>query len=260
MINQTGRCDAGVKAFVTVIDAVNLADLFVRKLGRPAIEDHAARDHAENPVAVGARRIDGMEIADHGNPVGRIDRPESIHDQRGIARVERCDRLISQQDLGFLSESPGDGNALLLAPGERVGALQSLLDHVQPVQSEHSQCQLLRREQLEDRRQRRPIVDATDQDVGKHVKAGNQIELLEDHRTLGTPGVQCPPLERGGLDAVEGDLSARRLDEAIDQAQQGLFAGPRTPDDADHLARGDFDAYVVDGNGIAELLRDATQA
>ena len=47
-----------------------------------------------------------------------------VHDDGGVAQVERGDRLVRQQDLRLLHERAGDRHALLLTAGELIGPVQ----------------------------------------------------------------------------------------------------------------------------------------
>ena len=50
-------------------------------------------------------------------------RCKRVHDDARVARIERGDRLVGQDDLGLLHQRARDGDALLLAAREVVGAL-----------------------------------------------------------------------------------------------------------------------------------------
>ncbi len=64
-----------------------------------------------------------MEIADDGDAVVPVDPLQRVHDDAGVARVERRDGLVGEDDARLLHQGTGDGDALLLAAGEALGAL-----------------------------------------------------------------------------------------------------------------------------------------
>ena len=56
-------------------------------------------------------------------PSLRVEVAQDLHHPARRDRVERGHRLVGQDDLGLLHQGAGDGAALLLAAGERVGPL-----------------------------------------------------------------------------------------------------------------------------------------
>ena len=70
---------------------------------------------------------------------------------RGVARIERGDRLVGEQDLRLLHERAGDRDALLLPAGERVRAVQAMRDHVEALQRLDRKRAVLRGEHHEQR-------------------------------------------------------------------------------------------------------------
>lgn len=65
---------------------------------------------------------------------------------------------------------------------------------------------------------------------------GQQVEVLEDHPDLLAETAQLAGVERGDVFAVDDDLAAGGLFQAVDQAQHGAFAGAGMADQAEHLA------------------------
>jgi hypothetical protein len=99
---------------------------------------------------------------------------------------------------------------------------------------------------------RRHVVKPPGQHVGQDVEPAHEVELLEDHRAIGAPGAQLLALELGDVGVAEQDLALGRVDQAVQKAQQRGFPGAGTADDADHLAVGDGEVGVVDGEVVAE--------
>ena len=121
------------------------------ELGRRAVEHHAACREADQPVAVFPRQIEAVQVADHGDAEVAVDVLQRVHHHLGVARIERGDRLVGQDDLGLLHQCAGDGDALLLAARQRVGALAGQARHVEALQSRESQRLFLVGPQLEQR-------------------------------------------------------------------------------------------------------------
>jgi hypothetical protein len=76
---------------------------------------------------------------------------------------------------------------------------------------------------------------------------GEEVELLEDHADAAAHPAQLP-LERRDVDAVDHQMTARRRLERVDQPHQGRLAGAGIADDAEHVALGDLEGHVVDGD------------
>ncbi|MCY1436619.1 hypothetical protein D9M71_527480 [compost metagenome] len=66
--------------------------------------------------------------------------------------------------------------------------------------------------------------------------------MLENHPDLLAEAAQLAGVEGGDVFAVDDDLAAGRLFQAVDQAQHGAFAGAGMADQAEHLA-------ILDGQG-----------
>ena len=82
----------------------------------------------------------------------------------------------------------------------------------------------------------RAVVQPAEQHIGQHVEARHQVELLEDHGAVALPAAQRRALQLGDLGAVKKNRPLGGVDETIDHAQKGRFAGAGAADDADHLA------------------------
>ena len=68
-----------------------------------------------------------VHAGDHGPPVLTGHLGQDSHHGVGPRGVERADRFVGQQQVGFLEQDAGDGRALLLATGQLVGPLPQLL-------------------------------------------------------------------------------------------------------------------------------------
>ena len=52
------------------------------------VEHDSARGHADDPIAIGSREFERVEVADDRHPVVAIDALQRIHDDPGILRIQ----------------------------------------------------------------------------------------------------------------------------------------------------------------------------
>ena len=98
------------------------------------------------------------------------------------------------------------------------------------------------------------MVEAAEQNIGQHVEAPDQIELLEYHGSVTSPGPQRRAAQGGDVALLAQDTAFGRVGEAVEHAQQRRLAGARAADHADHLAARNRQGDVVDGGLAAETL------
>jgi hypothetical protein len=69
-----------------------------------------------------------------------------------------------------------------------------------------------------------------------------------------------PPQQYGGLGAnifvPDFDFSTLRLDEPVEAAKKRRLAGPALADERNGTSRWNVEAYVVEGDDIAEAMRN----
>ena len=204
-----------------------------------AVEHDAARGHADQAVAIAPRQIERMQIADHGDAEMLVDAQQRIHHDPGVARVERGDRLVGEDDVRLLHQRARDRDALLLAAGELVGALGGERGHIELFERRHRQRLVLLGPGLSQRAPGRDFGEPAHQDVGQHVEPSDQIELLKDHRRARAPLPQILAAQRRHIDALEQDPAFGWLGKAVDHPQQRRLAGAGAADHADEAARRD---------------------
>ena len=159
--------------------------------------------------------------------------------------VERAERLVEQQQLRTLHQRARERDALALAAGQLVRlALRELR-------------QLHEIEHVGDARRRsrafgRPSCFRPNATFCSTRHVREQRVRLEHH-------VDRPLVRRdaGHVDAVDGDAPGGRLLEPGQHAQQRGLAAARAAEQAEQLAAIDLQRDVVDGDEVAELLRDA---
>ena len=114
----------------------------------------------------------------------------------------------------LLHQRAGDRHALLLPARQRIGAVHREFGDAEAIQRADRQRPFLRGEQLQQRApggERRLQPPA--QHVGQHVEPRHEIELLEDHRGTGAPGMQRAAAKLGDVTALEQQASFARIDQ-----------------------------------------------
>ena len=193
-----------------------------------------------------------MEIGQHGDAEVAVHAQQGIHHHLGVARVERGDRLVGEDDARLLDQGAGDGDALLLAARQGAGAVGGEAADVEELQRRERDRLVVGGPQLEQGAPFGRVVEPAHQHVGEHVEAVDQGELLEHHGAVAAPVAQRRALQRGDVAVLEDDAAVARLDQAVDHAQERRLAGAGAADDADHLAGGDFQVDRVDGDEVTE--------
>ena len=244
-------------------DAVDGAHPFGGQRGRRAVEDHLAGLHGDDAVAVLAGGVEVVQVHQHGQPVLAVHVAQRIHHHLGIARVERGDRLIRQDQPRLLHQGAADGDALLLPAREGLGPLQRGIGQAEAVERGQRHGPLRGGEAGADQHHERApaalVGQPADQHVGQHVQPLHQVELLEDHGAVAPPVAQGPAVERGHVPPAREDAAGARRLQPVDQPQQGRFARARAADDADHLAVRHLEVHVVHREGGPELPRQPLQ-
>ena len=230
---QTGRRRA--HHFVG-FEIVEFARDVIGQRGRRAVEHDPARRHADQAVAIAAREIERMQVADHGDAEMLVDAQQRVHHDPGVARIERCDRLVGKNDVGLLHQRARDRDALLLAAGELVGALRRERRHIELLERRHRHRLVLFGPQL---RQRAPGRNFARRPISTLVSTSSRPTRLNCWKIMAERARHCRSSRPRS--AVTSTPSNRirpsdRLGEAVDHAQQGRLAGAGAADHADKAA------------------------
>ena len=196
-----------------------------------------------------------MKIAKHRDAKMLVDAQQRIHNDLGVAWIERGDRLVGENDVGLLHQRAGDGDALLLAAGELIDPLRGERRDIELLERRERDRLVLGRPRLQQRPPGRHLVEPAHQDVGQHVEPANQVELLEDHGGTRPPFLHVAAAQRGDVDAVEQDPAFAGLGQTVDHAQQGRLAGAGSADDTNEAAGRDRERRLVDRSLVAEPTR-----
>src|SRR6266540_849619 len=199
---------------------------------RPARQEHDA-------VAQPGGLPDVVGHEQHGQATVAPESLELVVQQVAGHRVEGAERLVHEQHIGVLRERAGELHALTHTPGELVGQLLVEASQVHQI------------EQLVDAGAPLPPVDLA--------QPKGQLDVAAH----GEPREQCRLLEHQRRSSLHVDRAARRLVQAGRQVQQRALAATRRAEQADELARGDFERHPVErvhrAVGVPVDLRDTVE-
>jgi hypothetical protein len=194
---------------------------------RTLLDDHALVEE-DHPIRDRPRESHLVGDADHRHAGVSGQRLHDIEHLADHLRIEGRRRLVEEHDLRVHGESACDRDALLLAARQLRGVLVCLLGDADA------------REQLHASRFRigargPPHSHGRQDDVLERGEVREQVERLEHHADLAADGGDVADVV-GELDAVDDDLAALVLLEAVDRADEGRLARARRAEDDDHLA------------------------
>lgn len=183
---------------------------------------------------------------DAGEAAGADDVFESGLDAFAGGGVESGGRLVEQQDLGIVGEGAEKSDALGLAAGEGGGVALGVAGESDGFEQ---QVDLFGAKGF-------AALGGTVGDVGGD-GSGEEVGALHHHadaaaQLLGRQGL--------GVLAVEANGSAGGLIEAVEQAQEGAFAGAAGSDDGEGFAAGDGEADVAEKESAGKQGRLAGEA
>ena len=172
---------------------------------------------------------------------------EHLEDGVGVLGVEVAGGFVGEDDGGTVDEGAGDGDALLLAAGELVGAMvEAALD------AEHFG------EVVEERFVQFPFGGCAkggdvvgDFDVAHGRERGQQIEALEDKADLGAAHFGALGVgEFGEVGAIDEDRAGGGVGETAQDVEEGGLSRTGGADDGDELAGGDGEVDVAEGGNL----------
>src|SRR5262249_37229795 len=85
-----------------------------------------------------------------------------------------------------------------------------------------------------------------------NVEARYQVELLEDHRRTGAPGVQCAAGQPGDVTAFKEKSTFAGVNQPVYHAQKRRLSRTRPADDPDHLASRDNERGISHRSPLSE--------
>jgi len=169
---------------------------------------------------------------DDGDAQFRVDPLEDGHDFLAGPRVEVAGGLVGQDEARVAGDGPGDGHALLLAPGKLGGAVGEAVAHADDLEGLPGLASPLP--------QREAAVDERQFHVLLGRRPGEEVEGLEDEADLAVPdGGEFVAGEGRDVTAFDEVGARGRPVEAADDVHEGRLAGAGRAHDAEELTRAD---------------------
>ena len=232
-----------VAVSIRVADAVGMT-VAVRMSALGAIGHHPGAWQAEDPAGWEGVPVRGD---DHGRAGGRCFLEQS-HDDRSVLFVQRCQRLVSEQNPWPGDQSSGDRDTLPFTRGQLMRIRAAPRGEVHRLQ---------RRERaLFDGRVRNlGVVHLQRQhDVLQRCQAGQQPLLLEDERHVAPQVSETAPPPAVQASSSHPQLARARPELAVDQAKQRRLARATGPGDLDQLAWRDRKVHTFEHQVAAVRL------
>jgi len=197
-----------------------------RPLGIFFGRDDLAVAHVNDAVSV----LGGFGIVrDHHDGLAEffVGLAQHVEDNRGILGIEVAGRLVGENDGGTIDERTRQGDALLLASGELVGAMVETSGDAEQFGNLLQVCGIGSAEAGD---------VGSDVDVALSGKRGEKVEFLEDESYFafaeaGALGVG----KRGEIDAVDGDAAGVGAGKASEQVKERGLAAAGRADYGDEL-------------------------
>ncbi len=129
-----------------------------------------------------------MQVADHRDAEVLVDAQQRIHDDAGVARIERGDRLVGEDDVA--APAPARGRSPRAAAGRR-RADRRAAPRSRPCRTARAptwrSALSSSGQSWSSERQVGTVGKPAHQHVGQHVEPADQVELLEDHGRARAP-------------------------------------------------------------------------
>ena len=202
----------------------------------------AAEVHDRDPVADVLDDAHVVGDEEVGQPELALELLEQVQDLRLDRHVERGDRLVADDQVGFEDERPGDPDPLALAAGELVRIAARVVRR-EPDEVHHPADLLPSFVRAAEAMDPQALADAV---ADRRPRVEARVRVLEDDLDPPAVGLEGRALERRDLDAVETDRARRRLDEAKDQPTDCGLAAARLADEAERLAAPDVEVDAID--------------
>ncbi len=183
------------------------------------------------------REIQIVQDDNHGLAVRLVLTLEQVEDLDLVTQIQVGGRLVEEQDVGLLGESPGDHCPLSLAAAQLTNPAVGMLQQVRAREGVRGEVEVGPFLHLEAPKMRR---SAHENDFEDGELEGHLAVLGHD----GDPPSQIAPANRGDTTTVERYRAARGPKRADHRLEESGLAGPVRADDADELADVDVKADV----------------
>src|SRR5262245_38693871 len=255
-----GRLRIRVREELLCLAPIKVVQEIVGEARRRAVVDDAAALQPDGARGVAAGEGYLVEAHHHRDAALPIELCQQLHDAAAGVRVERGHRFAGKYDAAALDQGAGQRRRLLLAAGQGRCTLERL--RPQPDRSQR----VKRGEMLFPGKasQEHPRERYARRETGHHVVQdrylADQVELPEHDADL-LPHPACIGGEVPvGLQHAPGHLDRSGIGDrqpGEDADERGL-AGPRSPQERQHLARRRGESYVTERKSLRGIaLRDA---
>src|SRR5215470_17331666 len=223
---------------------------------RRCIVEDAAVPQSNDAVRVVAGEADLVEARDDRHPLGRH-RAKGVEHAGGRLGIEARHGLVRQHNGRFLRERTRNGNPLLLSAREPIRPAIGLVEKADGVETPERLLTIRLHEAAGEDSPRGHGGEATGQHIFDAAQPANEVELLKDHGDL-TPGhAEIAPAEAADVASVDLDHAPIGSDEPGEAAKERGLARTARTQDADELARGDFEGHIAErfhaaGVGLGE--------
>ena len=205
--------------------------------------------------AVGPGGHLGVVGDEHDGLSALLEAAEGLHHELSRRGVEVARGLVGEDDCRVVDEGARDGDALHLASGELIGAVEEvLLGKSHRAQGLPGQKLALARRDVG--------VDEREHHVSEHRGARHEVERLEHEAQARRAHVgQVVVRELGDLHALEAIRAGGRAVEAAERVHERRLAGARRPHDGKKLSARDLQRDAAQHGGEAGCgLVDAPEA
>ena len=223
-----------------------------QQLFRRAGREHPAGIHRNQPIEpLGLLHIGGGDHDAHAGPIG-ADLIDQVPELPARQRIDAGRRLIEDQEVRVMDQRAAEAELLLHAAGQLAG--RPVRKRAEPggaQQSVDAALSLLP-----------PVAEQTAEKIHVLHHREDRVEVLpQPLRHIGDPRAgQRPVSDVLHVAAEHLDLSALDRVRAGDERQQAGLADAVGPDQPDHAARRNVQAYRIEGAGLAIEQADVAQA
>ncbi len=169
---------------------------------------------------------------------------DEVEDLRLDGDIERGDRFIGDDELGFRGERAGDGDALALAAGELV----RVFPHDFGVETDGGHEGFHAVEEGVAFQLRVALADGfSEGGEDRHPRVERGVGVLEDHLEIEPAVADFAAAELGQILAIQDNRAGRRADELHDGPGKGGFSAAGFADEAEDFALFNRQAHPVHG-------------
>ena len=217
-------------------------------LGRFSLDERTALPHRDEVVGIPSGQVEVVQHHHHGRAGRPVEVGDQVQDLDGMGDVEEGRRLVQQQQVGLLSQHHGDPDPLPLPAGQLLHPPAGQVRGLGDVQGSRYGLVVAASPLPEQPGVRVPTQPDQLGDGDPLRRDGRLREQAQGARhLLGRHPVDVP--------TVEEDLTALRLEQAAEAAEQGRLAAAVGTDDGGDPAGRDGQGQALD-DGVGAVAED----